>query len=308
MPDLILHHFDWSPFAEKARLALGLKGLTWHSVQIPMIMPRPDLMPLTGGYRKTPTLQIGADVYCDTRMIARELEQRFPTPSLFPDGDAGLALALSHWSDTSFYEPGAALSMGINKDVPAAVIADRKQVLSFIDFDRLSSDAPHLLSQFRANAQLMEQQLSDGRTFLLGGTPGWADINAYFPVWMARIFIPEAAEVFAPFARLANWEARVEAIGHGTQLEMESTAALEVARAATPLGGSGVDLADPLAKSLRLAVGEPVSVAPADYAKVPVVGKLVTLQIHEVAIRREDPRVGGVVTHFPRIGYRVERA
>ncbi len=43
------------------RVAFGIKGLAWKSVIIPRILPKPDLMPLTGGYRKTPVLQIGAD-------------------------------------------------------------------------------------------------------------------------------------------------------------------------------------------------------------------------------------------------------
>jgi glutathione S-transferase len=304
MPELILHHFDWSPFAEKARLALGLKGLAWRSVQIPMILPRPDLMPLTGGYRKTPTLQIGADVYCDTRLIACELERRFPSPTLFPDGDRGLALALSHWSDTALFEPGAGLSMGMNKEVPEAVVADRKAFFNFMNFDRLEADTPHLLSQLRSNADLLEQQLADGREFLLGERPGWADITGYFPVWMTRTFIPVAAELLRPFARLAAWEDRVRAIGHGTRTELDSQAALDIARASTPAPGRGVDPADPL----QLRAGERVNVSPDDYGKVPVVGELVTLELHEVGVRRDDPRVGAVVTHFPRIGYRVERA
>ncbi|MDH5175928.1 MAG: glutathione S-transferase N-terminal domain-containing protein, partial [Gammaproteobacteria bacterium] len=54
MSELILHHFDWSPYAEKVRVLLGIKGLAWRSVQIPMISPKPDLTALTGGYRKTP--------------------------------------------------------------------------------------------------------------------------------------------------------------------------------------------------------------------------------------------------------------
>jgi glutathione S-transferase len=304
MSELILHHFDWSPFAEKARLALGLKRLAWRSVQIPMILPRPDLMPLTGGYRKTPTLQIGADVYCDTRLIARELERRFPTPTLFPDGNRGLALALSHWSDTAFFEPGAGLSMGLNKQVPAAVIADRKAFFNFMNFDRLDADTPHLIAQLRANADLLEQQLADGRPFLLGERPGWADINGYFPVWMTRHFIPSATELLGSFVRLAAWEERVRHIGHGERTELDSQAALDIARDATPESGRGVDPADPL----QLREGERVSVTPDDYGKVPVAGELVTLELHEVAVRREDPRVGTVVTHFPRIGYRVERA
>jgi glutathione S-transferase len=304
MPELILHHFDWSPFAEKIRLALGLKGLAWRSVQIPMIMPRPGLMPLTGGYRKTPTLQIGADIYCDTRLIARELERRYPAPTLFPDGNRGLALALSHWSDTAFFEPGAGLSMADSKEVPEAVLEDRRQFFNFMDFSRLADEVPHLCAQLRANADLIEQQLADGRRFLLGDAPGWADITAYFPVWMARIFIPVSATLLRDLGRLGEWEQRVRAIGHGEHRELEAEAALDIARAATPDPGRGVDATDPLA----LREGDQVRVTPADYGRVPVTGDLVTLELHEVALRREDPRVGTVVTHFPRIGYRIERA
>jgi len=78
MTDMILHHYETSPYAEKVRLGLGLKGLAWASVEIPVIMPKPDLTALTGGYRKTPVLQIGADVYCDSQLIMRELERRHP--------------------------------------------------------------------------------------------------------------------------------------------------------------------------------------------------------------------------------------
>jgi glutathione S-transferase len=46
--ELILHHFDQSPFAEKVRLMLGLKGPAWRSVEIPMVMPKPGLTALTG--------------------------------------------------------------------------------------------------------------------------------------------------------------------------------------------------------------------------------------------------------------------
>ena len=75
MNDLILHHYPSSPFSEKIRLVLGYKKLPWKSVLIPNIMPKPDLMPLTGGYRKTPVLQVGADIYCDTQLIMLEIER-----------------------------------------------------------------------------------------------------------------------------------------------------------------------------------------------------------------------------------------
>ena len=45
--ELILHNYDFSNYAEKARLALGYKGLNWHSVIIPPVAPKPNLTPLT---------------------------------------------------------------------------------------------------------------------------------------------------------------------------------------------------------------------------------------------------------------------
>ncbi len=230
MSALILHHFDWSPFAEKARLALGLKRLAWQSVQIPMVMPRPQLMPLTGGYRKTPVLQVGADIYCDTRLIAAELERRFPSPTLFPAGNRGVALALSQWSDTSLFEPGAGLSMALATQVPEAVLADRRQFFAFMDFSRLTADIPHMEGQLRANLELLEAQLADGRPYLLGAACGWADITAYFPLWMARHFVPSLSAVLDANQRTRAWETRMEGIGHGTRTEIEAGAALEAAR------------------------------------------------------------------------------
>ena len=74
MSQPILHHYPTSPFAEKIRLILGYKKLAWQSVIIPRIMPKPDLTALTGGYRRTPVMQIGADIYCDTALIADVLD------------------------------------------------------------------------------------------------------------------------------------------------------------------------------------------------------------------------------------------
>jgi glutathione S-transferase len=237
-------------------------------------------------------------------LIARELERRFPTPPLFPRGNAGLSQAFSQWSDTAYFNAGAGLAMALNlANIDQAVIEDRKQFFNFMDFNRLESDIPHMLTQLRANSALVEEQLADGRNFLLGAEPGWVDVCAYFPTWMSRTFFAQGNEILAPYARLRAWEARLQAIGHGTRRDIEGQVALDIARAADPLPGLGIDAADPL----KLSVGERVSVSPDDYGKVPVSGELVTLALHEVAIRREDPRVGAVVTHFPRIGYRIER-
>ena len=103
MTEPVLHHYPVSPFAEKVRAMLGYKGLAWKSVQIPLIMPKPDVVALTGGYRKTPILQVGADIHCDTALIARVLERIAPSPSLFPRGDTIALRAMEHFADSVMF-------------------------------------------------------------------------------------------------------------------------------------------------------------------------------------------------------------
>lgn len=303
MSDLILHHFDWSPYGEKVRVLLGIKGLAWRSVQIPMVMPKPDLTALTGGYRKTPVLQIGADIYCDTSRIARELELRYPEPTFFPGGSNGLSYALAPWAD-SFFASGAGLSMGLNDQLPADLVQDRREFFTHMDFDRLQVRAPHMFGQVLANVMLLEEHLADGRAFLDADRPGLTDASAYYVLWMCRGFIAAMNGLLEPFARVAEWEGRMRAIGHGERSELEASAALDIARAASAIPAAGVSPADPA----RLVTGQRVTVTPDDYGKVPVAGELVTLDLHEIAVRRVDARAGEVVVHFPRLGYVVEAA
>lgn len=303
MTDLILHHFDWSPYAEKVRVLLGIKGLPWRSVLIPMVMPKPDLTALTGGYRKTPVLQVGADIYCDTSLIARELERRYPEPTLFPAGDRGLGLTLAPWAER-FFDAGSGLAMGLNDQLPADLLKDRQAFFSHMDFASFRGRAPHMFSQVLAHAELVEEQLADGRPYLTGAHAGLADATAYYVLWMARGFVAVMGEMLQPFAALARWEARMRAIGHGTRTELPSVDALDIARAAQPLPPLGVATGDPLA----LKAGQRVAVTPDDYGKVPVTGELVTLQRQEVAVRRVDERAGEVIVHFPRLGYVVAAA
>lgn len=301
--DCILHHFDISPFAEKVRLAFGLKGLAWCSVQIPVVMPKPDLTALTGGYRKTPVLQIGADIYCDTQRIAVELDRRYPDRTLFPQGSKGLCLALATWSDAAFFRPGAGLAMGTNTDLPEAILRDRREFFSFLDFASLPAELPQLYAAFSAQLQLLETMLADGRDYLLGGQPSWVDILGYFPVWMCRGNIRNGDALLEGFPRLRAWEPRISGFGHGERRELDAEAALAIARERQ----SVADILVLEEATPGLAAGMPVAVTPEDYGAVPVAGELVRLTHEDIAVRRTDPRAGEVVVHFPRAGYRVER-
>src|SRR5438309_6819722 len=103
MNDIILHHYAGSPFSEKVRLVLGYKGLAWKSVTVPVILPKPEVVALTGGYRRTPFMQIGADIYCDSALMCRVIDRLAPEPPLYPAASAGLAEIVAQWADTALF-------------------------------------------------------------------------------------------------------------------------------------------------------------------------------------------------------------
>lgn len=301
MPEILLHQYDSSPFSEKVRVCLGIKGLTWGAVEQPVIMPKPQLLPLTGGYRRIPVMQIGADIYCDSVLIARELERRYPQPSLFPDGNTGLAHALALWTDRSFFQAAVAVIFGnLSEHVDPAFIKDR-EALSGQPFDtaRMRLAIPHMEAQLRGHVALIAEQLSDGRAFLTGDKPGLADANAYYNLWFIQNAFAPASAVFADNAVVAAWFARVAAIGHGERQEVSADEALEVARRSTPLEST-------VAEQDAVLAGKEVTVSADDYGRDPVTGVLVGSSAHHVSLRREVDDLGAVVVHFPRIGFAVQ--
>ncbi len=297
---LILHHFEASPFSEKIRLAFGHKKLAWTSVITSRIMPRPDLMPLTGGYRRTPTLQIGADIYCDTQIILRELEARFPQAPLCPDGHAGVPWALAMWSDRSFFQNSVNLVFGTLADkVPQDFIEDRERLRGAkFDVAAMRAAIPQMKDQFRAHVDWIETQLGDGRPWLLGAF-SLADINAYMNVWYAQGNLGGFTEMLGGFPRVTAWTARMKAVGHGTRTDISPQDALELAAKATPLSPVIADPDDPNGRK----PGDMVSVTPDDYGKVAVTGEIVSLSAQHIAIRRKDERARDIVVHFPRAGF-----
>ncbi|KJC46717.1 hypothetical protein UP09_11890 [Bradyrhizobium sp. LTSP885] len=301
-PIPILHHFDESPFSEKIRIIFGFKKLAWNSVRISRIMPRPDLMPMTGGYRRTPSMQIGADIYCDTQIIIRELERRYPTPTLFPGGHAGVPAALGMWTDRPFFQSTVNLVFGfIGDKVPREFIEDREKLRGAkFDVAAMTAALPQMRDQFRAHVDWIEAQLGDGRRWLLGEF-SLADVSAYMNVWYARQSLATIDEIIRHFPHVSAWEARVRTIGHGTRTEMSSVDALEIAARSTPDSPSFGDPADPNGRK----PGDRVGVLPDDYGKVPVHGEIVSLSAQHIAIRRTDARAGEVVVHFPRAGFLV---
>lgn len=303
MPDLILHHYDMSPYARKIRSIFGLKGLAWHSVRIPVVMPKPDLTELTGGYRRTPVLQVGADVYCDTKLIARVLDRLHPEPALVPPGHEASVHGLSRQGELSFMM-AVTVFLGLGGIFDEAFVEDRrKMVPPGVDIDRAHLLVPTKLLQLRANLDLFECQLADGRPFLLGDAPCLADVSAQHPLRFLGLH-PVTAELLERYARVRAWIARVEGFGEGSRSEIDSGQAIAVARAAKPVGPP----ADPVELPRGLAVGEPVVVLAEEFGSGHVRGELLASELDRISLRRHSERAGELAVHFPREEYLVIRA
>jgi glutathione S-transferase len=304
--EIIFHNYPTSPFSEKVRIAFGIKKLAWRSVIQPVIMPKPDLIPLTGGYRKIPVMQIGADIFCDSQLILREIERRFPTPSLLPHGK-GLPYAIGFWSDRLIFQAAVAIIFG---EIGDAVPEDFKKDRAAMSGGSFSSEAlkravPHMKDQYRAHLSFVEEQLADGRAFLQGAEPTMADVHTMMNPWFVNSALPHKAKAtLEEFSKVTAWFERVRTIGHGTHKDMSPKEALAVASEATSDARLAHDPHDPNGHK----PGEKVTVSADDYGRDPIAGEIVFSNAHEIAILRSAPEVGEVVVHFPRAGFSVAAA
>lgn len=298
MTDIILHHYPTSPFAELARAALGLKGLAWKSVIIPMMMPKPDLVELTGGYGRTPVLQIGADIYCDTAAILDVLERHAPSPSFYPAPLGPVHRMVAGWAGAAQFgaHVGAAFKNAPMGALPPGFAEDRKRRFVGFDFDMMPVVAPHLETQVLASATWIESLLADGRSFIGGDAAGHGDLALYSNLWFLKA-MPFAAEFTASVMsrpHLASWLARVAAIGHGENSEISGADAIAIAKAASPLA--------PIGSVEGLTTGQAVMVRTEQSGDDPVRGTLLRCDADGITVRRTSDKAGEVNVHFPRIG------
>jgi glutathione S-transferase len=299
MSELILHHYWLSPYAEKIRRLMGLKKLTWKSVIIPVVMPKPDLTTLTNGYRKTPVLQIGADIYCDTDLIARTIDRLYPDPPLFPAGSEPLCIMLGPWQQELFWL--AVRFAGVNAPVfPPGFVEDRATMVEIpLTREKVIKDAPAQREQLRAKLTLLDKQL-EGRKFVLGSEPSLADLSLHHPINALKL-IPQTAPELEPYANIRAWWERIDAFGIGKLTEIESEEAVEAARSASPAAMEGVDPSEPNG----LKAGDTVEIVHESFGNDPVRGELVASSVHEIAVRHKSARAGDLVVHLPREHYKV---
>ena len=304
MADLILHHYPTSPFAEKVRLMLGYKKLAWKSVMIPMIMPKPDVLALTGGYRKTPTLQIGADIYCDTALIADVLEHLQPEPSLYPEPSKGMGRTLAQWADTTLFWTAMAYNFqpagtaqvfaGAPPEAAKAFAEDRQAMRQGMP----RMPAADATAAYKSYLRRMSDMLDDW-PFLLGEQPNVADFAAYHPLWFTRTRTPALAGVLNATPAVLEWMDRMAGIGHASFEKLSALDAIAVAASSAPAALHD----DVFQDEHSIALGSQVTIRSENFGLEPTQGELIAATRMHYTLRRTDERAGTVHVHFPRIGY-----
>jgi glutathione S-transferase len=305
--DIYFHHYPTSPFAEKVRAILGYKGMAWRSVMQPQIMPKPDLVALTGGYRRIPVLQIGNDVVCDTALICDVLEHLQPDHTLYPAGLKGAARTVAQWADSTLFwtamaynfSPAGAAHMfaGRPPEALAAFAEDRKAMRAGAARMNVQDAAPAYKSYLRRINTMVQAQ-----DFVLGAQPSVADFSIYHPLWFTRNIAPLAGILDATPAVLA-WMDRIKAFGHGQMTKSDTTESI---------ANSSISTSENLLFSYQdevfqdehgIALGSQVSVTAESFGLESTVGELVAATRTRYSLRRVDARAGTVHVHFPRIGF-----
>jgi glutathione S-transferase len=318
MPDLILHHYASSPFSEKIRLILGYKQLAWKSVTVPSITPKPDVLALTGGYRKTPFLQIGSHIYCDTALICDVLEHIRPEPAIYPAGHKGLARVVAQWADEklfwaamayNFHPRGLAQMFGGSPDAPPEQWAGVAKAFGE-DRAKMRTGMPRLpladaTAAYRSYLRRLSNML-EGQPYLLGHNPCVADFAAYHPLWFTRTQTPVMAEILDATPAVLAWMDRMAAIGHGTREKLSATDS--IALCAASAGAGAVFDHEVMQDEHGIALGSRVSITAESFGPEPTEGELVAATRMHYTLRRNDERAGVVHVHFPRIGYILKKA
>ena len=301
---MILHHYPMSPFSEKIRLMYGYCDLEWQSVMTPESPPRPLVEPLAGGHRRIPVAQLGADVFCDSRIISAEVALIAGKAELDPGGldESDQALAAQFESEIFW----AAIT-----SIPARRILGKLfsnlsfgQALRFlVDRAGIARHAhtkpvpPKLAGPvFEGHLRKLEQLLAGGQGYLGGDVPGYLDFAAYHTLWFKRVVGEQPMPPNLPAT--TDWYERLPALGHGQVHEGSANGALAAARDNTPRP-IPAELAD------GDGVGTLVVVQPDDYALDGTSGTRVGAGAERWIVAPDDCGLGEVHVHFPRQGYRL---
>ena len=307
-PQIILHHYQLSPYSEKIRTLLGYCGLPWHSVIESSSLPRPELMQMTGGYRRIPVLQIGADIYCDSRVIARKLAELSGKQALFTGADGPLAQR-NAFADGRLFQIAMTGSLGwralktlrpyMSTGEALRLLWDRIKMAKGAKMPRIGPTQAKL--ELHDFLREMEADLGDG--FVAGKEPTIVDFSIYHCLHFSQLRC--GAGHLKNYPQVRAWLQRMIDIGHGEFSEMTRKQALKIAAGSEPLSLDSTP--NEQTDSGEFKLGDHLRIRPSDYGMIPVEGELVASTPYSWVLRRELPNLGRVHVHFSRLGFALEK-
>ena len=303
---MILHHYESSPYAQKIRLMFGYTHSSWCSLLSPAWPPRPNVDPLSGGYRRIPIAQLGADIFCDSAIIAQEIAIANGNSALDPFTAAGPALALMERAE------GEGFFAAITSVPTRHLLGTMLRNFGPLGAYRFVKDRSGLLkggtskpAEAAAAKEIMRglfetlQDMLAVQPWIGGEAPGIADFAIYHPIWLHLTCNGE----LPPGAKeLRDWYQRVGDFGHGDRREITQEEAFESARSSTPRPL-------PVSETTHEATpGQSVEIHPQDYGVVPVRGTLAAVTTDRLILTRQTDMFGELHVHFPRRGYVLKAA
>lgn len=299
MSEVVLHEYAISPFSEKVRRVLAYKGIPYRSVEQPIMAPKPDLTPLTGGYRRIPVMQVGADIYCDTALIIRRLDTLFPERPVVPVKEQGLAMMIEDWADHRVFSQAVPpVVVALADALPEGFFEDRGAMTPAFQKETLINAAPVAFEQIGHVLNYLDQQLQS-TTFVLGESFTVADAACFHTIKFLKNDPSNEAHIDARPA-VARWVKQIEDFGPGKVESMTPAEALAAARDASP---SDVDGASVVVDGYAL--GDTVTIIADDYGQEATSGKVTRILKNQISVVREDENLGSIAVHYPRAGYRV---
>ena len=195
MADLVLYELAgaddrlrFSPYCWKSRMALAHKGLTAQCV--PWHFTNKEALRFSGQERVPVLIDDGKSIH-DSWRIALHLETHYPkSPSLF-GGESAIALAdfVNRWADTVLLP---AITPIILYDIflllgPAdqSYFRTSREARFGRRLEEIGADSTTLIANLRRTLEPL-RQIINGRPFLAGGQPAYADYSLFGMFMWAR--------------------------------------------------------------------------------------------------------------------------
>ena len=301
----IFHHYPQSPIAEKIRITFGIMGMEWQSVQIPRIPPKPLLMPLTGGYRRTPVLQLGADIFCDSQAIAWQLGLQNSNAPAYQLSNRSLELILGSFGEAILFSLSVrvVLTTSMGK-APEEFIKDRGSLYFEPGWtvEEMKNSLPSILLQLQAAFDLINHHLLENGPFINGDIPSYSDAVVQHCVWFLCGRWEGGIDFIKPFDAVCKQREAIASLGHGISHDISAEQALETATKNIPNAPMGINCK--FTGGLRR--GQRVKIRPNGRTSDPdVIGALRYLDETVIIIDYEHEETGQVAIHFPVLGYQI---